>query len=138
MNAGTGLWPPDAPCPCNPQARYGLCCGRWHAGPLRGQAPDAEHLMRSRYSAFVLGLEGYLRETWHPGHRPVAMDPSPPGLQWLGLQVKRHAQQDETHATVEFVARSKLGGRAHRHHELSRFERLDGRWVYVDGEFPKG
>jgi SEC-C motif-containing protein len=32
------------------------------------------------------------------------------------------------------VARSKLGGRAQRLHETSRFVREDGRWFYVDGE----
>jgi len=37
-------------------------------------------------------------------------------------------------ATVEFVARSKLGGRAQRLHEVSRFVREGGRWYYVDGE----
>ena len=101
-------------------------------------APDAEQLMRSRYSAFVLGLRDYLLETWHPAHRPDRIEADPAELKWLGLQVKCHDIQDESHATVEFVARSKIAGRAHRHHELSRFERLDGRWVYLDGTFPKG
>jgi len=89
--------------------------------------------MRSRYSAYVLGLADYLLETWHPATRPPIMEPSPPGLRWLGLDVRRHVQVDETHATVEFVARSKLAGRASRLHEVSRFEKLDGRWMYVDG-----
>jgi SEC-C motif-containing protein len=94
--------------------------------------------MRSRYSAFVLGLADYLRESWHPAYRPAAIETREPGLTWLGLQVIAHVQQDATHATVEFIAKHKLGGRAHRHHELSRFEKLDGRWVYLDGAFPKG
>ncbi len=125
-------------CPCGSGEPYADCCGRFHTGPSQLQAPDAERLMRSRYSAFVLGLTEYLRETWHPDHRPAQIDPNPPGLQWLGLQVRRHEQQDADHATVEFVARNKLAGRAYRHHELSRFQRLDGRWVYLDGTFPKG
>jgi SEC-C motif-containing protein len=128
----------DAPCPCGTTQRYSDCCGRYHDGPLHLQAPDAEQLMRSRYSAFVLGLSGYLLDSWHPAQRPAALEADPPGLSWLGLQVKQHVQQDATHATVEFVARSKLGGRAHRHHELSRFEKRDGRWYYVDGSHPKG
>ncbi|MEY3273734.1 MAG: hypothetical protein RLZZ341_2640, partial [Pseudomonadota bacterium] len=58
-----------------------------------------------------------------------------PGLRWLGLEVKRHQRIDDDHAVVEFVARSKLGGRAHRLHETSRFVRDDGgRWHYVDGD----
>ena len=47
--------------------------------------------------------------------------------------MKAHAPQDATHATVEFVARYKLNGRAFTLHETSRFEKIDGRWVYVDG-----
>jgi SEC-C motif-containing protein len=90
--------------------------------------------MRSRYSAYVLGLTGYLLATWHPSTRPTAIPPDPPGLKWLGLEVRHHAVADADHATVEFVARSRLGGRAHRLHESSRFTRENGRWVYVDGD----
>lgn len=122
------------PCPCGLPAAYADCCGRYHAGALHLQAPTAETLMRSRYSAFVRGDAGYLLATWHPGTRPAAIEPDPPGLKWLGLDVRRHSVQDAGHATVEFVARSKLGGRAHRLHETSRFVREDGRWYYVDGQ----
>ncbi len=121
-----------AGCPCGSGRAIEACCGRYHQGEA---APDAETLMRSRYSAYVLGLEGYLRTTWHPGHCPadLALDATP-RPQWLGLTVKAHALQDDSHATVEFVARYKLNGRAFRLHETSRFERRDGRWLYVDGE----
>ncbi len=91
--------------------------------------------MRSRYSAFALNLTAYLVKTWHPTTRPSTLEPNDTGLQWLGLTVKHHIIQDENHATVEFVARSKLGGRAHRLAETSRFVREDGRWFYVDGQF---
>ena len=89
--------------------------------------------MRSRYSAYVRGLAEYVLDTWHPRTRPAQIEPDPPGLRWLGLAVHRHEARDADHATVTFVARSKLGGRAHRLHETSRFERVDGRWFYVDG-----
>jgi SEC-C motif-containing protein len=124
----------DAPCPCGRPAAYAACCGRWHAGPQHLQAPDAEALMRSRYTAFVLGLADYLLATWHPNTRPATLEPDPPGLKWLGLQVRRHTPRDADHAEVEFVARSKLGGRAHRLHETSRFVREHGQWFYVDGD----
>ncbi|WP_157264817.1 YchJ family protein [Azohydromonas aeria] len=127
---------PAETCPCGSGAAYAACCGRWHAGAQHLQAPDAPALMRSRYSAFVLGLRDYLLATWHPSTRPAVLEPNEPGLRWLGLQVKRHEPIDEAHARVEFVARSKLGGRAHRLHEISRFVREDGRWFYVDGELP--
>ncbi|TMH06882.1 MAG: hypothetical protein E6H58_18525 [Betaproteobacteria bacterium] len=123
----------DTTCPCGSGRAYAACCGRYHAGPLQRQAPSAEALMRSRYSAFVLGLHDYLLATWHSSTRPAALDADPPGLKWLGLEVRRHVQQDADHASVEFVARSKVGGRAHRLHETSRFVREDGHWYYVDG-----
>ncbi|MEN9631479.1 MAG: hypothetical protein RJA10_4707 [Pseudomonadota bacterium] len=90
--------------------------------------------MRSRYSAHVLDARDYLLATWHPSKRPAELAPMEPGLRWLGLEVKRCADSDADHATVEFVARSKLGGRAHRLHELSRFVREGGRWYYLDGD----
>ncbi|WP_354666094.1 YchJ family metal-binding protein [Klebsiella pneumoniae] len=53
--------------------------------------------------------------------------------------MRSHRRLDADHAEVEFVARQRdAGGRAHRLHERSRFVREDGRWVYVDGEFPRG
>jgi SEC-C motif domain protein len=88
--------------------------------------------MRSRYSAYVLDLRPYLLATWHPRTRPAQIDAPAPGLRWLGLEVRRHEVVDETHAIVEYVARSKLGGRADRLHAISRFERVDGCWLYVD------
>jgi SEC-C motif-containing protein len=89
--------------------------------------------MRSRYSAFVLGLWGYLASTWHPSTRPADLGPEP-GVRWLGLEVRAHQVQDATHEQVEFVARSRVGGRGHRLHERSRFVHEDGRWWYVDGD----
>jgi SEC-C motif-containing protein len=120
-----------ANCLCGSGRAYDACCGRFHAGE---PAPDAESLMRSRYSAYVLGLEDYLRATWHPTTRPTALDlDATPRPQWQGLAVKSHVLLDDRHATVEFVARYKLNGRAFRLHETSRFERVDGHWLYVDG-----
>jgi SEC-C motif-containing protein len=121
-------------CPCGSGTAYADCCGAWHDGPRRLQAPSAEALMRSRYSAFVLGLHDYLLATWHPSTRPDRLDPEPPGLKWLGLEVRSASSQDADHATVEFIARNKVAGRAYRLHETSRFVRDGGRWFYVDGD----
>lgn len=91
--------------------------------------------MRSRYSAYVLGNAEYLLATWHPRTRPQNLDLTlPPQPRWLGLQVKRHENPEADRAEVEFVARYKIAGRAHRLHEISRFQRLDGHWFYLDGE----
>ena len=122
------------PCPCGSGAAYDNCCGCWHAGPLHLQAPTAEALMRSRYSAYVRGLAAYLQDTWHISTRPQQPVDFEPGLKWLGLDIKRTAVGQPNHAEVEFVARSKVNGRAHRLHENSRFVREGGRWFYVDGD----
>jgi SEC-C motif domain protein len=142
MRQDTGMNTPDAPCPCGRPIklaggavhRYADCCGRWHSGPEQGLAPDAQALMRSRYSAYTLDLLDYLLATWHPSTRPATLAPNEAGLKWLGLSVLRHEVQDEDHATVAFVARSKLAGRAHRLQECSRFVRENSRWFYVDGD----
>lgn len=119
-------------CLCGSGRAYDACCGRWHRGEA---APDAEKLMRSRYVAYVMGLEAYLLATWHPATRPAALDlDAPPRPQWLGLTIKAHVPLDATHAAVEFVARYRIDGRAYRLHECSRFERIDGHWFYVDGD----
>lgn len=88
--------------------------------------------MRSRYSAYVLKLYDYLLATWHASTRPPSLDDAP--TRWLGLEVRRAEQRDETHAVVEFVARFRVDGRGHRLHEISHFVREGGRWYYVDGE----
>ena len=94
--------------------------------------------MRSRYSAYVLRLEPYLLATWHVSTRPAALDLSGDTALWLGLTVKRHVQAGDDAAIVEFVARHRNGGgSASRLHEISRFVREDGRWYYVDGDFPE-
>jgi SEC-C motif domain protein len=95
-------------------------------------APTAEALMRSRYSAHALGLQQYLLDTWHPSTRPTSIAPQPAGLRWTGLEVRRHKPIGADRAIVEFVARSKQAGRAERLHAISRFERAEGRWFYVD------
>jgi SEC-C motif-containing protein len=123
-------------CPCSPARAYQVCCGAHHtnfAQSGRLTAPTAEVLMRSRYSAFVLDLRAYLLASWHSSTRPAALEAPEPGLKWLGLDVKAQQAEGDT-ATVAFVARSKLGGRAHRLVETSRFLREDGQWFYVDGD----
>ena len=116
-------------CACGSTHAFERCCGRWLAGE---PAPTAEALMRSRYTAYTRADHAYLLATWHPSTRPAAIEGLPAGVKWLGLDV-RHAHELGDRATVEFVARTKLAGRASRLHETSRFVRENGRWFYVDG-----
>lgn len=124
-------------CPCGrlngkgqPLA-YDHCCGPAHSG--QSPAADAETLMRSRYSAFVLGDVPYLLATWHSPQRPASLELEA-GAKWLGLEIKQHSSTGEQAAEVEFVARFRVGGKAVRQHERSRFVREDGHWYYVDGD----
>ncbi|WP_431094804.1 YchJ family protein [Polaromonas aquatica] len=128
------------PCPCGrtgPAQKpllFTNCCGRYLDHFDAVPAPDAESLMRSRYTAFVAGHADYLLATWHTTQRPASIE-FDPGVRWLGLEVRSHRQLDATHAEVEFVARQKSsGGPAVRLHERSRFVREEGRWYYVDGD----
>ena len=130
-------------CPCGKldDARrplvYAACCGRLLDDFTGTPAPDAESLMRSLYSAFVLERADYLLATWHLSRRPQTIE-FDPGVKWLGLEVRQHRVLDETHAEVEFVARQKSAGLAAvRLHERSRFVKdgdAPGRWYYVDGD----
>lgn len=92
--------------------------------------------MRSRYSAYVIGIEPYLLASWHHSTRPPSVE-ADPSLQWLGLEVRRQVETGADTAIVEFVARYRLAGRGARLHEVSRFVREAGRWYYLDGEFPQ-
>ncbi len=124
-------------CPCGSNKPYAECCARCVEG--HEAAPTAEVLMRSRYTAYTRLAEDYLLATWHPSTRPPSLglaEEAP--TKWIGLEVKRHEQQDAGHAIVEFVARYKVNGRAHRLHEVSRFVREEGQWFYVDGEVAAG
>jgi SEC-C motif domain protein len=122
----------DTLCPCGTNKPYAACCGHYLDGI--DIPATAEALMRSRYTAYTLLREEYLLATWHVSTRPEQLGLADETAgKWLGLEVKRHEQQDAEHAIVEFVARYKVGGRAHRLHEVSRFVREDRRWFYVDG-----
>jgi SEC-C motif-containing protein len=124
-----------ADCPCG-GGQYASCCEPYHRGAL---PETAEKLMRARYSAFVKGEMEFVHRTWDDRTRPSLADlqrDRDDGGKWLGLEVRKHvAGQDQ--ATVEFVARYKLDGRAQRLHEISSFVRQQGQWFYVKGIFPE-
>ncbi len=119
---------PDAPCPCGRPQPYGRCCLPLHQGE---PAPSPEALMRSRYSAFVLGLTDYLLQTWHPSTRPatLALDGSP---DWCSLQVLSASQQGDQ-GQVHFRAIYRAGTGFGYLEENSDFVREQGHWFYVAG-----
>ncbi len=123
-------------CPCGSGIPYQDCCQ-----PFLSQnqdAPTAEALMRSRYTAFALQDGNYLRYSWHPDNCPADIRLNA-DTTWLGLKIVDTVAggRDDVTGQVEFIARSKNSGKASRLHEISRFCRNNGRWVYIDGKFDK-
>lgn len=115
-------------CPCQSGLPYAKCCGPYHRGEA---APTAEALMRSRYSAFALGLGDYILETWESRYRPESADIDP-DTQWRRLVILDTEDFGET-ATVEFRAHWRNKMERGIMHERSSFVREDGRWFYTMG-----
>ena len=121
------------PCPCGGPS-FQLCCQPYIQA--NAPAPNAEALMRSRYTAYTLSDENYVLSTWHVSTRPPSLDLyGQDAVKWLGLSIKNHIQNDKE-STVEFIARYKPagGGPAQRLHEKSRFLFEKNQWFYVDGD----
>ncbi|WP_353829092.1 YchJ family protein [Agromyces sp. SYSU T0242] len=116
-------------CPCLSGQSYGECCA-----PLLGgaEAPTAVQLMRSRYTAFVVGDAEYLLATWHPSTRPDDLDLDP-DVRWRSLEVIRTERGGplDREGVVEFAARYAHGAERGVQREVSRFVR-DDRWRYLD------
>lgn len=118
-------------CPCLSGETYGSCCEPLHRGDM--PAPTATRLMRSRYSAFAVGDRDYLLATWHPATCPSSLDLDP-DVRWFRLDILGATGGGllDSEGTVEFEAHYRAGSGAATQHELSRFARSGGRWVYVD------
>ena len=126
---------PNLPCPCGSGAKYKKCCRRYHQGAV---APDALALMKSRYSAYALGIADYIITTTHP-QCPEYNDDT---ARWKAeiAAFSRHTtfhkldilayDTDGEEASVHFIARLSSGTLE----EKSRFVRKEGRWLYRDGE----
>lgn len=117
-------------CPCLSGEQYADCCGRFHRGD---EAPTAEQLMRSRYSAFVVRDAAYLLRTWHPDTRPADLQLDP-AMEWRRLDILSTSRGGplDSEGTVEFKAHFRHDGERGAHHEKSRFLRVDRRWFYLD------
>ena len=124
-------------CPCGSDMPYAQCCEPYHQTSKK--AWSAEVLMRSRYSAYVMGNEKYLLESWHQSTRPASLElKSESDTKWIGLKLLQTQKGlvSDSEGTVEFVARYKINGKAHKLHEVSRFVKEADCWYYVSGEHP--
>ncbi|MDO9618916.1 MAG: YchJ family protein [Pseudomonas sp.] len=122
-------------CPCGSGQLLTLCCGRYHAGT---PAPSAESLMRSRYSAYALGLIDYLVHSTLPaqqaGLAQEAIQTWSLGSTWLGLEVEQAQliEGEPQHAYVTFTAHWRDEGGTHSHRERSAFVRNNDSWYFID------
>ena len=123
-----------APCPCQSQKLLSACCGIYHAGTA---APTVEALMRSRYSAYALGLIDYLVITTLPAQQSLLNAPAIQAWSqhstWLGLNVHgASVLADNIHATVDFTAHWQDATGTHQHREHSGFVKIADRWYFLD------
>ncbi|WP_392566898.1 YchJ family protein [Utexia brackfieldae] len=121
-------------CPCGIQQSYAQCCQPYHL--WQKNAPDAETLMRSRYSAYALKNAKYLIATWHPKTLPNQLAEYLNEAKWIELKIEKSWPGDKAdEAYVEFTARYRnSSGRAEKMHEISRFIKQGDHWFYVDGQ----
>ena len=130
---------PNNPCPCGRPDKYKRCCKRYHDGQ---PVPDAESLMRARYSAYVVGEKRYIRTTTHPQSPHwrddiVAWDKEirsfTDNVIFESLQVLAHLP-GEFEASVSFIVTISKEGKRASFGENSRFQKVEGRWFYHSGQ----
>lgn len=130
-SGATSTHNPHEQCPCGSTATYERCCAQYHTGAAHAPTPEA--LMRSRYSAFALGLTGYLKWTWATETCPKDLELDPK-QNWTRLRILAAPPALHVRGTVHFRAHYKYGTQRDFLEEDSRFEIRGGRWVYVDGD----
>lgn len=123
----------DTLCPCQSSRTYQQCCQPFHCGEL---PQTAEQLMRSRYTAYTQKNIDYIVQTTVPSQQSLldrdAMEHWAETTQWSGLEVLAHSNLSKLHSSVEFNAFFDAESGRHRHHEISLFVRIEGKWYFVD------
>ncbi len=121
-------------CPCGSEKSYDACCGVFISGDKLPKTP--EETMRSRYSAYVECNMDYIEATHHPSTIETFDKKESKkwakGADWLGLEIVR-SEEMEDRGVVEFVARYNWEDEEKTHHEISDFQKSDGKWYFVDG-----
>ncbi len=118
-------------CPCKSGKAYGDCCEPFHLGK---KCACPELLMRSRYTAYSLGLAKYILSSWHEMYRPPSLDLTDDGIKWIDLKIINRRMISAVSASVEFKAKYLIAGKTECLHELRQFEKINGSWYYKEGE----
>ena len=125
-------------CLCSSGLDYSVCCRIYHK---QEQIADPEALMRSRYSAYALGLSDYIIATTHPQHKDFSSDTQSWAKQlqifmqqtyFYGLQVLAMQQVSPQQAHVIFKAFLSQGQVDVSFQEKSLFIFEKGRWLYQE------
>jgi SEC-C motif-containing protein len=126
-------------CPCNPYRLYENCCAKAHQDIL--QVTTAEQLMRSRYSAFVLGNVAYLQDSHHSSGSPDKKEARQienwtNSVNWVKLVILQTTEglENDSAGTVAFKAFYMEHNKVQVIHENSRFCRENGHWVYLEAQ----
>lgn len=134
-------------CPCGSAKEFSACCYPYISGS--DQAPNAEALMRSRYSAYASKHFQYVANTYatsaqchdlfeglEHSQTPISVEDikaSSEHTRWCKLEVL-DSSATGLQAEVEFIAYYQLEKQFYAMHERSRFVKADGKWLYVDGQ----
>jgi SEC-C motif domain protein len=130
---------PQAPCPCSSGEIFAACCAPFLAGDDAPPAPTALQLMRSRYTAYVVGAIDYLVATHDESTREQVDREATAAwsreTEWKGLEIveTEAGGPGDREGIVEFIARGVTRGSPFAQRERSRFRKPEGRWYYVDG-----
>ena len=126
-------------CPCGSTKEYRHCCEPIHIDHRAAQTP--EQLMRSRYTAHVMGLVNFVIDTYHPsclaGEQREQIEESVES-KWSHLEVvSTELGKDKDEGYVTFKAYFQDNGNTLCLEEKSRFIRENQFWYYIDGVFPE-
>jgi len=131
----------DPDCPCGSKRPFSSCCEPYITG--KADAPTAEALMRARYSSYATGRIDFIESSQAPeGRESFDRDSAAKWSKestWLGLRIvaAKDGQPGDDAGVVNFIAAYSQKGEEYEHHEIARFRREGGRWLFVDGESPK-
>lgn len=126
-------------CPCGSQQLYQNCCEPFLLEKKSPATPEA--LMRSRYTAYTLAKIDYIQNTMQgkasKNYDPVSAKVWAQSISWLGLTVISAPTPTKDTGTVTFIARFHENNKPNAIYECSQFQKINGRWFYVDGATPK-
>ena len=126
-------------CPCQSGLEYGLCCEPYLT--FQKNPPTPEATMRSRYTAYSLGNIPYIKQSMC-GKPLEGFDEEEAlvwsrSVTWLGLTIVSAKKEKNDRGLVEFKAKYKAQGKTETLHEISQFKKINHKWFYVDGTYPK-